>query len=165
MKEQILKLRKEGKTYTEIQDILECSRGTISYHCGKGQKEKTKKRTNKYRRSSKSIIYRKIDLFLNRNKENKLKYSKRGSLHVLMYQKIIENPFCYLTGRELNLEDSKSYSLDHILPFSRGGLNTVDNMGLTCTDANISKTYLTLEEYVNLCDEVVRHLRNTESVV
>lgn len=42
MKEEILKLRSEGKTYNEIKEILGCSKGTISYHCGFGQKEKSK---------------------------------------------------------------------------------------------------------------------------
>jgi len=44
MREQILKLRLEGKTYKEISAILGCSKGTIAYYCGKGQKEKTRKR-------------------------------------------------------------------------------------------------------------------------
>ena len=35
MKEQILKLRKEGKTYNQIQDELGCAKSTISYHCSK----------------------------------------------------------------------------------------------------------------------------------
>ncbi len=35
MKEKILKLRGEGKTYNEIKKILNCSKGTISYHCSK----------------------------------------------------------------------------------------------------------------------------------
>ena len=39
MKEQILKLREEGKTYNEIQKITGASKGTISYHCGEGQKD------------------------------------------------------------------------------------------------------------------------------
>lgn len=34
MKEQILKLRKEGKTYSQIKEIVGCSKSTISYHCG-----------------------------------------------------------------------------------------------------------------------------------
>ena len=42
MKEKILQLRNEGKTYKQIQEILKCSKSTISYHCGVGQKEKTK---------------------------------------------------------------------------------------------------------------------------
>lgn len=40
MKEEILKLRAQGKNYNEISKILGCSKGTISYHCGNGQKEK-----------------------------------------------------------------------------------------------------------------------------
>jgi len=43
MKEQILKLREQGKSYREIQQELGCSKGTISYHLGEGQKEKYKK--------------------------------------------------------------------------------------------------------------------------
>ena len=35
MKNRILDLRKEGKTYNEISKILNCSKGTISYHCKK----------------------------------------------------------------------------------------------------------------------------------
>lgn len=35
MKTQILKLRKEGKSYNEISKILKCSKGTVSYHCKK----------------------------------------------------------------------------------------------------------------------------------
>ena len=40
-KEQILKLRSEGKSYREIEKILGCSKGTIAYHIGEGQKDKT----------------------------------------------------------------------------------------------------------------------------
>ena len=46
-KESILKLHAEGKTYTEIQKILGCSKGTISYHVGDGQKQKSLKRGNR----------------------------------------------------------------------------------------------------------------------
>lgn len=37
MKEKILKLRKEGKTYNEIKKILGCAKSTISYHCTKNE--------------------------------------------------------------------------------------------------------------------------------
>lgn len=33
LKENILKLRKEGKSYRQIESVLNCSRATISYHC------------------------------------------------------------------------------------------------------------------------------------
>ena len=40
MKDQILLLRAEGKSYREIEKLLGCSKGTISFHCGDGQKQK-----------------------------------------------------------------------------------------------------------------------------
>ena len=52
MKEQILKLREEGKTYNEIKDILGCSKGTISYYCGVGQKDKNDNRRKSFRRKN-----------------------------------------------------------------------------------------------------------------
>lgn len=48
-KENILKLRSEGKSYRQIQQILGCSKGTIAYHLGNGQKDKTKERTVRIR--------------------------------------------------------------------------------------------------------------------
>lgn len=48
-KENILRLRSEGKSYRQIQAILGCSKGTIAYHLGPGQKDKTKDRTNRIR--------------------------------------------------------------------------------------------------------------------
>ena len=49
LKDSIITLRQQGKTYTEIQKELGCSKGTISYHLGPGQKEKNvaRRRVNK----------------------------------------------------------------------------------------------------------------------
>lgn len=44
MKEKILKLRNEGKTYKQIAKELTCAVSTISYHCGEGQKKKNQLR-------------------------------------------------------------------------------------------------------------------------
>lgn len=41
LSENILRLRAEGKTYNEIEAELGCSKGTISYHLGVGQKAKS----------------------------------------------------------------------------------------------------------------------------
>ena len=48
-KKNILRLRAEGKSYRQIQEIIGCSKGTIAYHLGSGQKEKTHKRTRDLR--------------------------------------------------------------------------------------------------------------------
>jgi predicted transcriptional regulator len=55
-KENILRLRSEGKTYKEIQNELGCSKGTISYHVGEGQKDKTIGRTRDKRGEIKKYI-------------------------------------------------------------------------------------------------------------
>ena len=56
-KEQILKLRSEGKTYNQIKEILGCSKSTIAYHVGDGQKQKTRDRSNRSRTNRKRIIW------------------------------------------------------------------------------------------------------------
>ena len=48
-KENILKLRAEGKSYRQIEKELGCSKGTISYHLGVGQKNKTRIEKNNRR--------------------------------------------------------------------------------------------------------------------
>lgn len=48
-KDTIIALRAEGKTYTEIQALTGASKGTISYHLGRNQHEKTAERRRKAR--------------------------------------------------------------------------------------------------------------------
>jgi hypothetical protein len=56
-KDSILKLHAEGKSYRQIQDILGCSKGTIAYHLGDGQKDKTRERTKRSRTVAKRILW------------------------------------------------------------------------------------------------------------
>ena len=42
--ESIMDLRDKGMSYKEIKDELGCAKSTVSYHLGKGQKEKNKER-------------------------------------------------------------------------------------------------------------------------
>ena len=58
--ERILELRKRGYSYNEIKAKTGYSKGTISYHVGEGQKEKTKTRTEKFREG----ICRKVAAFI-----------------------------------------------------------------------------------------------------
>ena len=45
-KEQILELREKGLSYRQIEKELGCSKGTIAYHLGDGQKQKNLSRNN-----------------------------------------------------------------------------------------------------------------------
>ena len=59
MKDKILALSKKGRSYRQIAKELGCSKGTISYHLGIGQKEKTLNRT----KSTRNLIDRYIRLY------------------------------------------------------------------------------------------------------
>lgn len=75
----------------------------------------------------------------------------------LLLEKIGDNPVCYLTGRPINLEDSRSYNLDHIIPKSKGGNNSLENCQIACRDANQAKNDLTYDEFIQLCKDVLAY--------
>lgn len=187
--EKIFELREQGLSYREVETKLGCSRSLISYHCGTGQKDKTLNRQRKDRKEN--VLKRKATRFRCFSKKSKTKQqSSNKKIQQILQNKIgrfcltervkgryakcrimfktkdlierIEaNPVCYLTGRKIDLEDGRSYHLDHIIPRSKGGDNSMDNCGLACKSANQAKTDLTLEEFVQLCREVVeRHKSN-----
>ena len=165
MKEDILRLRDEGKTYNEIKEILGCSKGTISYHCGKDQKEKTKKRTSKRRENSLII---KTDNFIYRNKKECIrKFQKRemGSINkeiktTFTWYDVIEKhgetTFCYLSGVEIDL-NSKDCHFDHIVPVSRGGSNDINNLGISHKIVNLMKSDLMVDELIDWCIKIVEN--------
>ena len=70
-------------------------------------------------------------------------------------QKILDNPFCYLTGDEFDPMDSQAWSLDHILPKSRGGTNELTNAGQTIKLANQMKSDMTVDEMIDMCKKVL----------
>ena len=49
LKEQILELKNQGYSYNQIKEKLGCSKGTIAYHIGIGQKDKTIERNSSRR--------------------------------------------------------------------------------------------------------------------
>jgi 5-methylcytosine-specific restriction endonuclease McrA len=163
MKEQILKLRAEGKSYNEIKKALGCSKGTIAYHCGQGQKQKTKNRTENSRRNN--PLLQKVDRFKNIKHRLRLfsRDSRKGDYTKLNFnysdvlKKFGTNPDCYLTGESLCLYEAQSYNLDHVIPRSRGGENSLDNMGVATPQANKAKSDLLLSEFIELCEKVLKN--------
>jgi len=185
-KKDILRLRKQGMTYNEIAQELGCSKGTISYHCGRDKRERSKinaKSNNKRSTLAMKVngfksrcTHEKYTTFRNKIKGFKTKKASRNRadgrqpkgrsswrVHNLssnfsakdVINKIGENPICYLTGREIDLNKSKEYSLDHIVPTILGGTNDLSNLGICCTEANHAKAGLSLDDFYSLCEEIL----------
>jgi len=172
MKTQILELRQAGKSYKEICQILGCSKGTVSYHCGEGQKAKKTKRDKK--RLETCVILHKVENF---QKDRKLKdktedfqrerisvrgRSKLGKRDIKFRWRDVIKKFgwettCYLTGRKIDLKDPLTYHFDHIVSVAKGGERTLENLGILCRNANQAKHDMSVEELLDLCKEILEH--------
>lgn len=155
MKEVILKLRSEGLSYSTIAKEVDCAKSTVAYYCGEGVREKAIDRSDIIRRKNK---YKPPSL--STKIRSKIYSFSKGIAQVRkfnineVYENIINNPECYLTGREIDLNDRSTWSLDHIIPRSKGGVLTKDNIGLSCRDANYAKYDMHLNDFIQLCKEV-----------
>lgn len=168
MKEQILKLREQGKSYKEICKELGCSKSLVSYHCGKGQKEKTLERQRKSRADL--VILKRVENFqYDRRIKDKsedfqrTRTSKGAGKRNLTFswRDVIEEygweTTCYLTGEKIDLRKPKTYNFDHIKPVSKGGKNTIDNLGICLKEVNAAKYDLEVSEFLDLCQKVLEH--------
>ena len=173
-KEAILRLRSEGRTYSEIEEELGCSKSTISYHCGENKTEKTRvknrNKSNEHKLSRKVSAFKsritrntfrgKIKTFKKRNKNRRThayvnNISKNFTVKDVL-EKFGDAPVCYLTGVPLNLNDPESYQFDHIVPTSKGGTNDLSNLGICTRSANYAKNDLSVEDLYDLCEQILK---------
>lgn len=65
-------------------------------------------------------------------------------------------PICPLTSKKINLNSNHLYSLDHIIPVSKGGPRTFDNMQVTLRIVNEMKKDHDLESFIQLCNLIAK---------
>jgi 5-methylcytosine-specific restriction endonuclease McrA len=69
---------------------------------------------------------------------------------------------CYLTGQLIDLTETKEWHMDHIIPVSRGGPNTLENCAPATRVANQAKGNLLVEEFYELCEKALEYKRDTK---
>lgn len=165
MKEQILKLRSEGNTYKQICELLDCDKSTVSYHCGKGVK--IKHQLSQQKRRKDKVLDVKLERFKKRDLSEKCRGFQRRKGSILIpreeYNFTIDDvlnkiaPICYLSGESIDLQNGKSYHLDHIIPVAKGGKNFLDNVGILSACVNRMKSDLTVEEFIDKCIQILKY--------
>lgn len=184
----INKLREEGLSYKQIVKKLNCSLGSVSYHLGDGQKEKARLRGNNIRKKEhpyvnkikhftapdlrakgknniskacyKLCFQRKITDFCRIPLGDKM-ISKRDFTVQNVIDKFSENPKCALTGLPIDITKPSTYNFDHIIPRTRGGDNSIDNLQICTKQANNAKGTMTPDEFINLCKLVLENSNYT----
>lgn len=168
----ILELRKSGYSYNKIAKKLGCSKATISYHCDPEGKNKYKKRLQKNKING--LLARRIWNFgyaITKERKtaeksvkkirgvltHKITLFQRGGARMFSVEELLnyigENPVCYITGDPIDISDTKSWHLDHIIPVSKGGTADLSNVGIATRDANLFKSDNTLDELEILCQK------------
>lgn len=177
LSERILALRAEGKSYRQIEAALGCAKSTVAYYCSEEQKQKAKARVVNLRASN--GLVRKVEVFKRPTKVSKAHpgistpekktYTKvsRFQGHVpvaeqeFTFQDVLnkhgDTPICYLTGDAVDYNEPSTYHFDHVVPRSKGGTNTLDNLGLATKQANQMKGDMSLDEFLDMCEKVLRH--------
>jgi hypothetical protein len=169
LKDKIKNLRDLGKTYSEIKKELNCSKSTISYHLSEIQKDKVTKRNKK--RMDENPVIKKVENFKKKERSLYLKsrdFQRRINGHLKnaqdfnfsyhdVIQKIGETPKCYISGLPIDLNDGKTFQFDHIIPATKGGLNTLDNLGITRAEINKIKNDLMFDELLDYCKIILEN--------
>lgn len=176
LKDDILKLREEGKSYRDIAFLLNCSKSVISYHCNDGITKFKVDKHHKTKNTLKKAIMKKLNSFksrhipkcittktagfkraTSRNKTivNNILEFNYGTQDVL--DKIGSNPKCYLTGQPIDLFKGETYEFDHIIPIKLGGTNDLSNLQIALTEVNHAKGQLMLDDFYKLCEDILKY--------
>ena len=139
-KKRVFALIKDGYKYKEISEILLIEPKEL-YQAINREKNK-----NSIRR----ILQTKINSFCRKSKQHLFNVDE-------LIEKIGDNPRCYISGDLIDLSKKETFSLDHIIPISKGGDDSLENCGLTTKESNMIKHNLNINELVILCKKIINN--------
>ena len=142
----IKELYSKGMIFKDIAKTIGCSIETVKYHLIPNRKINLNKYTIKI--SKNNPLHLKRKRFITSGEYIPFTLNE-------LILKIGNNPKCYITDEPIDLLNSKTYSLDHIIPISRGGKSSLDNLGLVKADINQAKYNMTPFEFLNLCKRTI----------
>ena len=115
-------------------------------------RESIKEKQRQWDKTEKGIICKK------RNKANRRLREKRGIITPDDTNEFLKNHHtCYWCNKQINKEDSRSYHLDHFIPLSKGGLNVIKNIVLSCAKCNLSKGAMMPEDFAKKIKKVINN--------
>lgn len=102
------------------------------------------------------------------SKEQKLKYSTRNKVKNFQKRGIVtepydyldvikclkNNPYCYISQEKIDIYDTRSWSLDHFIPVSKGGDSNLNNLKFCKTKYNYMKHAMLFDEFVDACKKI-----------
>lgn len=144
------KLKRLGHSYREISNILKLPYHQVYLYLH-GKKPQVRKTTLE------TILHQKLYCFC-RIKVSKLRTGYKCDFTIQdLLDKFGPNPICYLTGEPIDLLKPETYQFDHIVSRSKGGDNSLSNLGLASKAANQAKSDLSLDDFKTLCKKVLDH--------
>ena len=164
--DKIHELRDNGMSYNQIASMMKCSKSTLSYYFGSGGKKAVLERTQKYRKELGALRSRleswelDNDVILKKYKDYFRNSPNDRRVRLEASKKYLEDTFnnkCYLSGRPFDLDDTGTYHFDHIIPQSENGSSGLENLGLCVPEANQAKSNLSVDEFLELCKDVLEH--------
>lgn len=153
MKSKILELRKSGLSYRKIAKKLGTTVWQVEYWSNPKRRKIQKIAQTKYRLTN--PVQKKVAAFHELTKRRRGVSCGSNFTYREFLTKIGPNPKCYITGSAIDLTVPEAYSIDHIVPISKGGDNSIDNAGIIRRDVNEVKGGNTLPQLVQICIEIL----------
>ena len=142
-------------SYDAVAKETGISKWTLIYRFSPNRKLSMQKNTKNYRETNPLVS--KIATFYRGNRRSSVRPKVVKFTVQQLKDKIGSEPRCYLTGERIDISKPETYSLDHIVAVSKGGESSLANCGLVTSEVNYAKQDLSVDEFIALCERVVKH--------